>query len=107
MFGDMTENAASVALSTVVAPPEYFVWALGSGAMARETPPGGPMVGAVGWSVLSSLHAVSAATDRRQQVERVAKCISLSSEMGGVASARTQPSRADARAGTPARAADV
>ena len=59
------------------------------------------MVGAVGWSVLSSLHAVSAATDRRQQVERVAKCISLSSEMGGVASARTQPSRADARAGTP------
>jgi len=59
------------------------------------------MVGAVGWSVLSSLHAASAATDRRQQVERVAECISLSSEMGGVASARTQPSRADARAGTP------
>jgi hypothetical protein len=84
MFGDMKENAASVASSTVVAPPEYFVWAVGSGAMARETPVGGPMVGAVGGSVVSSLHAARAATDSRQQVERVAGCISLSSELGGV-----------------------
>ena len=63
------------------------------------------MVGAVGGSVLSSLHAARAATDSRQQVERVAGCISLSVMPGGVAIGRTSPSRADVGAGTPARAA--
>src|SRR5690349_2896921 len=107
MFGDTWENAPLVASRTVVAPPEDAVWAAGSGAMARETPGGGPLVGAVGWSVLSSLQAARAANDSRQHVERVAGCISLSSDLGDVASARTQPSRADTGAGTPARAADV
>src|SRR3954465_4436614 len=48
MFGDTWENAPLVASSTVVAPPEDAVWAVGSGAMARDTPVGGPLIGAVG-----------------------------------------------------------
>jgi hypothetical protein len=45
------------------------------------------MVGAVGGSLLSSLHAARAATDSRQHAERVAGCMSLSLKLGGAASA--------------------